>query len=248
MANALISAVQSMQNDLQYLDTISQNMVNVATTGYKRAVPTSKPLVSLFDDVMKGTEQAGDVSQSQQKSGVLGSVLDLSTGPIKQTGKPWDMAIASDGYFELMTPDGLGYTRAGDFHVDGSGRLVSSQGYAVQGLGGDIQVRGSDITVDHTGRILQGDHQIAQLKIVRFAEPKKMVKTINGLLQPASAENQAMESQPEIQVGFLENSNVTPMREMVAMMETTRHFESAQKLFQGYDEMLNTAIQKLGEF
>ncbi|MFZ6756304.1 flagellar hook-basal body protein [Undibacterium sp. Ji50W] len=248
MANALITAVQSMQNDLQYMDTISQNMVNVATPGYKRAIPTAKPLSSLFDAVMKGTELAGDVSRTVEKSNVLGSVLDLSTGAIKQTGKPWDFAIAGDGYFELMTPEGLAYSRAGDFHVDGSGRLVSSQGYAVQGLGGDIQVRGNDVSVDHSGRVMQGETQIGQLKIMKFDDPKNLVKTLSGLIQPANAENKAVESKSEIQVGFLENSNVTPMREMVAMMETTRHFESAQKLFQGYDEMLNTAIQKLGEF
>lgn len=247
MANALVTAVQSMQNDLQYMDIVSQNMVNVATPGYKRAIPTSKPLSKLFDEVMKESEQIANVSQTE-KSNILGSVLDLSAGAIKQTGKPWDIAIASDGYFELMTPKGLAYSRAGNFHVDGTGRLVSAQGYAVQGLGGDIQVRGSDVSIDHAGRIMQGETQVAQLKIMQFADAKNVVKTANGLLQAASADNKAMESKSEIQVGFLESSNVTPMREMVAMMETTRHFESAQKLFQGYDEMLNTAIQKLGEF
>ena len=245
MTNALTTAIQSMQNDLQYMDIISQNMVNIATPGYKRAIPVAHT----FGEAMRVAGQA-DTGATTLVGAMptLDSVLDISTGLIKQTGRPWDIAITGDGYFELATPDGPAYTRAGNFRLDSAGRLVSESGLAVQGVGGDIVLNGANAIIDHTGRITQEEETAGQLKVVRFADSKAMIKTAEGLLRPANAASAVTEIAPEVQVGYLENSNVATMREMVSMMETTRHFESAQKLFQGYDEMLGTAIQKLGEF
>jgi flagellar basal-body rod protein FlgF len=244
LSNALITAVQSMQNDVHYLDTISQNMVNIATPGYKRAIPVA----NAFAKVLNIAEQDSSGMALTGLAPILGNTIDLSHGPMQQTGRPWDLAISGDGYFELATPDGPAYSRAGNFRLDSYGRLISEGGFAVQGTGGDIVLNGSNATIDHTGHILQEGDTIGQIKIVRFADAKAMVKTATGLLRPANTANAPTEVTPDLLVGHLENSNVSPMREMVSMMETTRHFESAQKLFQGYDDMLGTAIQKLGEF
>jgi len=242
LTNALVAAVQSMQGDMQYLETISQNMANIATTGYKRAIPVA----DAFNVAMQRADPA-TAGQATSPATTLRSLIDLSTGPIKQTGKPLDIAITGEGYFELNTPDGPAFSRAGDFRLDNAGRLVSQAGFAVQGIGGDIVLNGPNATIDHAGHIVQGGETVAQIKIVKFPVNTILIKTAAGLLRPAENQN-AEEVAPELQVGYLENSNVTPMREMVSMMETTRHFEAAQKLFQGYDDMLGTAIQKLGEF
>ncbi len=245
MTNALTAAVQSMQNDLRHMETISQNMVNIATPGYKRAIP----IAQVFWEALSSAEQDGVEMSFGGLTPVLGNALDLSPGPIKQTGRPWDIAILGDGFFELATPDGTAYSRAGNFRLDRAGRLVSEGGFAVQGVNGDIVLNGADATIDHLGHIVQEGEIVGQIKVVRFADTKTLFKTANGLLQPASASNTAsVESTPELQVGHLESSNVSSMREMVLMMETTRHFESAQKLFQGYDDTLGNAIRKLGEF
>lgn len=246
MSNALIAAVQSMQNDMRRMETVSQNMVNIATPGYKRAMPVA----NAFSEAMGAAAAAGPLAQPGGAP-TLTSVLDLSPGPLKQTGKPWDLAIAGDGFFELDTPEGPAYTRAGDFRVDGRGRLVSQAGFAVQGMQGELLVNGgagAAAVIDHSGRIVQDGATIGQIKLVRFDDPKALVKNAAGLLQASGKHSAATEAHPELQVGFLESSNVTPMREMVSMMETTRHFEAAQKLFQGYDEKLSSAIQKLGQF
>ncbi len=250
MTNALIAAVQSMQNDLQYMESISQNMVNMATPGYKRSIPVTQA----FGDAMRAagattTDSTATGPKANAFSSVapsIGSVFDLTAGPVKQTGRPWDIAITGEGYFELATPDGPAYTRAGDFHLDGSGRLVSATGFAVQGQSGDIILNGNNATIDHSGQVMQDGVTVSQIKVMQFKDGKAMQKTPAGLLRSGGATG--VETPAELQVGYLESSNVTPLREMIAMMETTRHFEAAQKLFQGYDEMLRTAIQKLGEF
>lgn len=243
MTNALTAAVQSMQGDLQYLDTISQNIVNIATPGYRRAIPASAG----FDAALH-TAGIGGMAAAAAPSTALQPLFDLSAGPVKQTGKPFDLAIGGDGYFEVDTPQGLSYTRAGDFHLGADGRLLSANGQPVQGLGGDIVLNGADASIDDSGQITQDGAIVGQLKIVQFGAGTRLLKTAGGLLQPAAGGSGSVVLQPQLQTGHLEGSNVTPMREMVMMMETTRHFEAAQKLYQGYDEVLGSAIQKLGEF
>ena len=107
MSNALITAVQSMNNDMRYLETVSQNMVNSATPGYKRAIPVAPA----FGEAMR---EAAALSGAGAVAPSVNSVLDLSAGALKQTGRAWDLAINGEGFFELSTADGLAYTRAGD--------------------------------------------------------------------------------------------------------------------------------------
>lgn len=246
MSNALIAAVESMQNDMRRMETVSQNMVNIATPGYKRAIPVTTPFSAAMDAA--GMPQAMNASATATGVSALTSVLDMSAGAVKHTGKPWDLAISGEGFFEVATPEGLAYTRAGDFRLDARGRLVTQNGMAVQGLQGELVMNGPNASVDHSGKITQDGEVVGQLKLVRFADMRTLTKNGTGLLMPAAGSAAPLAAQPELQVGFLESSNVTPMREMVSMMETTRHFEAAQKMFQGYDDKLASAIQKLGQF
>ncbi|MBV8464768.1 MAG: flagellar hook basal-body protein [Burkholderiales bacterium] len=245
MADAFTIAVQSMQNDLQRLDTISQNVVNSTTPGYRRALTTPQT----FGDVLQRTTLDGVSNAVSITLPAVSTVVDQSTGPLKSTGHALDVALDGDGYFELTTPQGLAYTRAGNFHLDDRGRLVSQDGYAVNGKGGDIVVSGkAPVTISAEGEVSEGDNVVGQLNIVAFADKHGLEKTATGLLKPTHADTQGKESQARVRTGFLEGSNVVPLREMVSMLETSRHFESQQKLFQGYDDQISTAIQKLGQF
>ena len=241
MTNALITAVQSMHNDLRYMETVSQNMVNISTPGYKRAIPVAPA----FDAALQAARQTGDAAPVVP---ALSTLLDLAPGAVKQTGRGFDLAIGGDGYFEVAGPDSLSYTRAGDFRLDARGRLVTQGGDPVQGLQGEILVSGNAVSIERDGRVLQDGAPVGQLKIVRFANPKALAKNGAGQMQAGPGAAATLDAHPTLQVGYLENSNVAPMREMMAMMETTRHFEAAQKLFQGYDEVLGSAITKLGQF
>ncbi|WP_374351364.1 flagellar hook-basal body protein [Chitinimonas sp.] len=242
MSTAFTAAIHSMHNDLQRMDIISQNLVNLTTPGYKRGIARS------FGEVMLAADsQTSSDHHIAHTLPSISSVVDLSEGAVRQTGQPWDMAIVGEGYFELATPAGLAYSRAGNFHLDAEGRLVNEAGFAVQGMAGELRLNDGKAQISADGRISQGENPVGQIRLVRFAEPHALQKNPLGLLSPAAGNN-AIEVTPQLQVGALESTNVVPARDMVAMLETTRHFEAAQKLFQGYDEMLGTAIQKLGEF
>jgi len=241
MPNAIAIAAEGMQGDLRRLDAISQNIVNLATPGYRRTVPPAQA----FDNAMQAAQPAAPRAGALTEPHAL---LDLARGALRQTGKSFDLALGGEGYFELATTHGPAYTRAGDFRLDAMGKLVSSHGFAVQGVGGDIILNGAEADIDTEGRIRQDGAVVAQLKIMRFESRTPFAKGPDGLLQTAGGSAGEIDRAPQVQTGHLEGSNVVPMREMVALMETTRHFEAVQKVFQGYDGMLGSAIQKLGEF
>ncbi|WP_332879429.1 flagellar hook-basal body protein [Massilia sp. S19_KUP03_FR1] len=245
MSNALITAVDSMQNDMRLMETLSQNMVNISTPGYRRVQPAAPAFAQALAAAQPGA--AARLTSSAVPTPPLASV-DLTHGAVKPTGRDWDLAIDGDGYFELATPNGLAYTRAGDFALDARGRLVSTAGFPVQGVQGDIVLDGPAATVGRDGRITQDGREVAQLRIVRFADAKALHPGAAGALQPLAGAVGEQDTRSQLLTGHLEASNVAPMREMVALMQTTRHFEAAQKLYQGYDEMLGNAIQKLGQF
>ncbi|HEX8956838.1 MAG TPA: flagellar hook basal-body protein [Burkholderiaceae bacterium] len=244
MSDALTIAIQSMQNDLQRMDIISQNVVNSATPGYRRALPVSQD----FSTVLQNSAIPGEEHSLAISLPTVASVLDATAGAMKSTGQPLDLAINGDGYFELTTPDGIAYTRAGNFHLDAGGRLVSQDGFAVNGRAGDIVTNGKTPIIAPDGTVTDGLNTVGQIRIVRFPNKARMETRGNGLLAPTDKNAETDESNAQLQVGYLENANVVPLNEMVNMMETSRHFESQQKLFQGYDEQISTAIQKLGQF
>jgi flagellar basal-body rod protein FlgG len=231
-----------MQGDLLRMEAISQNIANASTPGYRREVPVARP----FGELMR----ASDAGNAPKTGGELAApevhgVLDGTVGPMKLTGRPFDVALMGNGYLEVVTKDGLAYTRSGNLQLDPAGRLVNEAGLPVSGVNGEIILNGAVASIAANGEISQQGRVVAQIKVVEFDDPRAMVRLPNGLLQPADKTASGKEVKAALRVGYLEGSNVQPLREMLAMMETMRRFEASQKLFQGYDEVMRSAIGKL---
>ena len=229
--DALTVTAVGMQEGLMRLNGISQNLANVTTAGYKRVVS--------FSEHMDGTSAMNRALQT---------VVDTSAAPLRHTGNAMDVAIEGDAYFEVMTEGGPAYTRHGALHVDARGRLVNIQGYRVAGTGGELSVSGNGVLIERNGDVKQGDRTVGQLRLVRFARPERMETLGNGLFGQGEAGTADANGGAMLRAGYLENSNVNAPREMVRLTEILRHFESMQKVFQGYDEMMDNALRKLGEF
>lgn len=246
MTNALAIAVQGMQNDLYGMDMISQNVANISTPGYRRELASSQS----FSDALQNASLDGSNNQIGVSLPVITSILDTTAGPVKYTGRPLDLAIGGNAYFLVNTPAGPAYSRAGNFHLDATGRLVNQNGYPVAGRSGDIVVQGNvSPTIAANGEITANGVVIDQIRLVGFSENPNLQPQGDGLLVPAKEEAQPID-QPNatVQVGYLEGSNVSQLDEMVNMIGTYRNFESLQKLFQGYDQQMGDAIQQLGRF
>ena len=239
-------ALTSMQNDMARLDQVALNLANVATPGYKRQVLAVQP----FAEAMRGAAaQAG-----APETAASAVVSDLRTGTLKTTGQPLDLALAGEGYFEVLTDSGPAYTRKGDFTVDARGRLVTAQGFPVMGKGGDIRLAGRAPTIDEAGNVSEAATDgsaaavaVGQLKVVRFDKSQALRRLGDGLLAPGEGMAVLADGEVRLRQGALENSNVNATREMVDLMQAMRHFETMHRVVQGYDEMIGGAVRKLGE-
>jgi len=240
--DAMVIAIQSMQGDLLRMEAISQNIANISTPGYKREIPVTRPFPEFMHAVGAGSPHIAGTEPAESGTDNL---LDGSAGPVKPTGRPFDVAVMGDGYLEVMTKDGPAYTRSGSLQLDPAGRLVNMAGLPVSGVNGDITLNGAVASIAPNGEISQDGRVVGQIKVVEFADSGAMKRLPNGLLQPADKTVQGTVAKTALRVGFLEGSNVQPLKEMLTMMETMRRFEASQKLFQGYDEVMRSAIGKL---
>lgn len=261
MRNVFAVALASMQQDMSRVDRIALNLANAATPGYKREVVAARPFVEVLDSASASVSAAAGGVTTEDPARTPGGVqvlTDTRPGSLRITGQPLDLALAGDGFFEVSTEAGPAYTRQGSFRVDARGRLVTGQGHAVMGRSGDIYLTTRTPVIDAAGRITEPDattgpsaaepgDPIAQLKVVRFENPGALERLGDGLVAAGPGMAVADDGQAQIRQGALENANVSSMQEMVQLMEAMRHFESMQKVAQGYDEMIGQAIRKLGD-
>lgn len=241
MIDALTATTSSMMNDMARLTTLSQNLANGTTNGYKKEIAVTRPFVEHLG--VQGSAAALAVTGP-----AAGSVTDFRAGAMKYTGNPLDVAAADDGFFEVQTDHGPAYTRAGNFRLDERGRLVTEAGLPVMGVGGELLLGTSQPLIDPEGKVFEGDRQVGQLKMVRFTDPRSLTAAGGGLFRAGPSSTVSTDGYNRVRQGYTEASNVDSMAEMVRMIETMRHFESGQKLVQGYNDMLERSIRTLGEF
>jgi flagellar basal-body rod protein FlgG len=101
--------------------------------------------------------------------------------------------------------------------------------------------------IDSAGNVHVGADVVGRLRIVQVADESQLQYIGNGMYESAVTSAYDTDGQTLVRQGFLETSNVTPVGEMVQMMETLRHFEAAQRFVRGYDELLEKAISELGK-
>jgi flagellar basal-body rod protein FlgG len=238
------------------VDRIALNLANVATPGYKREVVAVKPFARALEEARPAAAGAppAQATGGPGAQAAVAILADARPGTIKVTGHALDLALVGDGFFEVMTEAGPAYTRQGDLQVDARGRLATARGHPVMGTNGEIVLTTQRPAVDAAGNVTEPGvvtapgTPLARIKVVRFERPGSLQRLGDGLL--AAGEGMALvpgDGSARIRQGALENANVSSMHEMVQLIETMRHFESMQKVAQGYDELLGMAIRKLGD-
>lgn len=219
--------------------TVANNLANSSVPGFQ------KTLLAVSGSEIR--ERTGATPSAQMiTAGVERSTMP---GPIKVTGNPNDFAISGEGYFSFQGPEGETlYSRNGEFHVDSTGLLVNSMGYPVQGEGGPITIESTlgPYSVSSDGVMSQDGQQVGKLGIYRF-ENTDALKTYQGLMfeDPEEAALPELIQQPTVYQGQIELSNVSPMSEMVSMIEISRAFEMSQKVIQQIDERQEKTIQTM---
>lgn len=256
MVRGLYTAYTGMINQQKRLDTVTNNLANASTTGFKREGLTSKS----FDQML--TVKLNDLSVPYLNEGIgkmsLGvkigeNYTDYSRGSLKETGNTYDLALAGNGFFTISYTDKKGntsekYTRDGEFTMDSEGYLRTLEGDYVQGEGGDIMipVETSEVSIRDNGDIYADGEYVDSLRIVDFEDYNNIEKFGENLYNVVDGAAET-ESTAAVKQGYLEMSNINVVKEMVEMITISRAYESNQKLIQTEDDMLDKSVNQIGK-
>jgi flagellar basal-body rod protein FlgG len=253
-----------MQAQALNLDVISNNLANVNTSGFKKSRAE-------FQDLLYETLKPAGTSSSQDSQVPAGIQIGHGTRPstvlkiftqgdmentnneLENTNNELDLAIEGDGFFQIIQPNGeTAYTRDGAFKLDRDGRIVNSDGFALEP---ELTIPSDAVSIsvgmDGTVSVLQaGDStpsEIGTLELARFVNPAGLISTGRNLYLTSEASGDEMTGIPgedglgSIAQGFLEMSNVSVVDEMVNMITAQRAYETNSKSIQTADEMLQLA-------
>ncbi len=236
------------------MQLFANNLANVNTAGFKQdtqafhAVITRRMIGPVHQTAVSA---AASLFAARPVGGTervfvapLGTKTVFEPGRLRFTGNPLDVAIQGEGFFEIKTPYGLRYTRNGMFSLDNQRRLVTHLGYPVMGLTGELTIPPGTMHITNQGTIQVDGRTVGTIKVVEFLAEAMPIKQGEGLF---FGEKAKLLKDPQIQVGHLEESNVSAISEMVNMIEGMRMYESAQKVIQAFDRMAEVAIQDLGK-
>ncbi len=246
MLRALYISYTGMLNQQHRLDTITNNLANSATTGYKKEGATSQT----FDKVLMkklndGSENYIDKPIGKMSLGVkIGeNFTDYSQGSFKATENPLDLAIVNDGFFEISFKKANGesvmkYTRDGSFSLTETGYLVTKDGDFVQGSNGNIQLDTSaEIIIDKDGYIWENGAVKDRVKVVDFEDYNYLKKYGENMYEEVEGATRK-DVHTSMMQGYLEVSNVNVISEMIDMITISRAYEANQKFIQTADSIL----------
>jgi flagellar basal-body rod protein FlgG len=241
------------------LDTITHNLANVSTNGYKRSH-------AVFEDLLyQNLRQAGAPStqQTQLPTGLqlgtgvrpVATARNFSQGNLQQSGNNLDLAINGQGFFQIAMPDGsVGYTRDGSFQVDAQGQIVSANGHPISpSITVPATAQNVTIAVDGTvSATMPGSstpQQLGQVQLASFVNPAGLDPKGNNIFVETAASgnpqtgNAGANGLGVLNQGYVETSNVNVVEELVAMIQTQRAYEINSKAIQTSDQMLGRLAQ-----
>ncbi|MEC9490341.1 MAG: flagellar hook-basal body protein [Halanaerobiales bacterium] len=249
MIRGLYTAAASMKALERKSDITANNLANSDTKGFKKTGTITESFPEVLLNRIGEAGAGAEIGEISSGSRIQRSFKDLSQGDLQQTGNPLDLALQGDGYFVVEAEAGIRYIRNGNFVLNADSEIVSQSGEALLDTEGErIQlIPGEDFIISESGEIrFNNGLQGAQIDIVSFADPAELLQVGDNLYQPEEGAAEPLESDARIAQGFLENSNVEIVKEMVNMIKTNRQYESNQKVISSIDQSLDKVINEVG--
>jgi flagellar basal-body rod protein FlgF len=231
MSDGIYVALSGAVAQQEALDATATNLANAATTGYQRLRP-----------VFSQAAGAG----STNFASVLTFALDSSPGTLRTTGRPLDVALPPGGYLAVGTPAGERYTRAGSISLGSDGSLTA-HGAPVLGEGGPLRAdaKGGEITITPSGEVRQGTNAIGRLRIVSFGTAGALTPEGGALLAPTATAGTPTIARGPLQVGALEDSNVSVVGAMTEMVSASRSFDAYQRAIDTFRDADRSVVSRV---
>lgn len=259
MINSLWISKTGMEAQQMQLDTISNNLANVATNGFKRSHAVFEDLIyqNLRQSGANTTEQTQLPTGLQVGLGVrpVASARIYSQGNLQQTTNNLDLAIKGNGFFQVQMPDGTtAYTRDGSFQLDSAGQIVTNNGYTVL-PGITVPANALSVSVGNDGTVsitvpgTPAPQTLGQIQLANFVNPAGLDPKGQNLFSETASSGTPNAGAPNanglgsLQQGYVETSNVNVVEELVSMIQTQRAYELNSKAVQTSDQMLQKLAQ-----
>lgn len=218
-------AISGCMVQQEKLTTTSINLANANTVGYK---PARLSLGS-----------RNNIVQVEEKA------VNFAEGGKQNTFNKLDLALEGEGFFVVQSPQGLAYTRKGNFSLNTEGAIVTQEGFPVLGQNGIILIEGNHFNVSGDGTVQVDGIEVDKLRLADFPRPYPFAGDSGTLFYPTTP---GIQEQPAegvvVRQGQLELSNTNLMEEMTRLIEISNHYESCQKLMQTVDEMDQKVINE----
>jgi flagellar basal-body rod protein FlgF len=235
-------------------DVIANNLANVNTSGFKRTLlqVQAAPEMGIYRLQRDPSSGVTGGAPSDSFVGALGTgaqVLDtpavFEQGVLATTGNPLDLAIQGNAFFAIQTPQGVRYTRDGQFSEDPAGRLVTMDGDLVLGNNGPIALQQNGaVQIDQNGQITQNGRAVDTIALVQFGNLTQLRPEGDNRFVASNAALPARTAAGStIHQGFLEKSNANVVRSMVDLITAQRWFETNQKVITTQDQANQWAIE-----
>jgi flagellar basal-body rod protein FlgG len=254
MIRALYTAASGMNAQQANIDNVAHNLANVNTTGFKKSRVE-------FEDLVYQQLRAPGTATSQETEAPVGLEAGLgsrpvaiarnfSAGNLRSTQGPLDVAIEGAGFFQVTLPGGeTGYTRAGTLHLSGQGQIVTTDGFQIEPAI-TIPPNAVSVSISKDGIVSvqlsdqQASQQVGTIELANFQNPAGLQARGGNIFVASTASGDPQTGLPgadglgTLAQGFIEDSNVSVVEEMVNMILGQRAYEANSKVIRAADEML----------
>ena len=209
-------------------EVVSNNLANVSTTGFK----AERVFARLVEDAAPAAE----------------AMTDVRAGTMRETGNALDLASGNGGFFVVATPNGERLSRGGSFRPDDSGRLVDASGNALLAEDGPVLLpKGGEVSIDQAGVVKVDGRTVAKLRMESVPQGTRLQHDAGGLFLPDASRRPLADELRAAKQGFLEESNVSAVGEMVDMIQIQRTYASVQQVIRTLDDVRGTIATSLSK-
>ena len=251
MIRGLYTAASGLIASLRQQGMVANNIANLSTPGYRGETYAEGSFASVL--VRSIGNSAVPVPVTLRRTvGAVGTGVYiaerssyLSDGTLLPSGSPLDLAIRGRGLFTVQGPSGTMYTRNGHFRRDGSGLLVTGDGFPVLGTDGQpIAIDGDGVRITSRGAVFVDEQQVGTLQIVE--NPARSLVRAGGGAFVAAGGAAPAEAAGVVVQGALEESNIDIGRAATRLFSISRRFAANQRVFLTVDENLERAVREIG--